>query len=105
MTEIKEKILEEARSEAGRIRQMAEVEANWILGKAKTESEKLHQELFEQARQAAAEEKLAQIIPARLEAKRLLLETKQQLLAEVFANSPPEVREVKEIEVAKYLYG
>jgi len=105
MRQIKEKILEEARSEAGRIRQMAEVESNWILGKAKTESGKLHQELLERARQAAAEEKLARIIPARLEAKRLLLEAKQEMLAQVFANSPPEVREVKEIEVAKYLYG
>jgi V/A-type H+-transporting ATPase subunit E len=105
MTEIKEKILEEARAEADRIRQGAEAEAERITREAMAESEKIRALSLTQARQAAAEEKLARIIPARLEAKRLLLETKQQLLAEVFSGLPPEVREAREIEVAKHLYG
>ena len=105
MTEIKEKILEEARAEADRIRILAEAEADRVTREAMAESEKIRSRLLAEAHKTAAEEKLAQIIPARLEAKRLLLEAKQEMLGQVFSGLSTEVREANEIEVAKYLYG
>ncbi len=105
MDQIKQKILDDARSEADRIGRMAQVEADFLLQKAKEKADSRRAELIASSKAAAEQARLARVIPARLEAKKLILETKQKLLSEVFSSCSPDTREAKEIEVAKFLYG
>ena len=105
LAEIEKRIIEESEAEARKIKSRAAEEASRIEEEARAQAGEVHEKVLREARQKAAEEKTAILVPARLAAKAKLLQEKRNLLDEVFAGTAPEVRDKKEIEVAKLLYG
>jgi len=103
--EIEKRIINEAEAEAEKIRKTAEEEAAEIETKGKEKAEKLRRQILAEAQKKAEEEEKAILVPARLAARKRLLEEKHKILNEVFSRLSPEVREKKEIEVAGFLYG
>ena len=103
LAEIEKRILEEAESAAEKIRQLAAEEADKLEAAAKVQAQTVRDKILQQAGQKAAEERTAILVPARLLAKRKILEEKHRILDEVFAGLAPEIREQKEVEVAQWL--
>jgi len=77
-------ILEDARKEAEQTRKKGREEAEALRAKFKAEAERRRHNFLEQARKEAAEEKNRRKIQAQMAAGRELLETKNQLLEELF---------------------
>jgi vacuolar-type H+-ATPase subunit E/Vma4 len=105
LAEIEEKILAEAEEAAARIIAQAETEAKHLAGAANVRAEADRENILAQAHRDAEAARQAILVPARLAAKRKLLEEKHRLLDQVFAGVAPAVREEKELEVAKFIYG
>lgn len=105
LADIEKKIIEEAEAEARKVKDRTAEEAARIEAAAKKAAEAERRQIMDEARQKAEEEKKTILVPVRLAAKARLLQEKHRILEEVFAGIPPEVREKKEIEVAKSLYG
>lgn len=105
LAEIEKKILKEAEAEAEKISQSAREEALRVENEARQRAEVLRQQIIAEAKIKAEELKKEILVPARLAAKSRLLEEKQKMLEEVFSGLSSEIREKKEIEVAKLLYG
>lgn len=105
LAEIENKIQQEAKAEAERINRAGEEEASRIEFEARQKAQALQEQIIAEAKQRAEEIKKEIVVPARLLAKSKLLEEKQKILAKIFAEFSPAVREKKEIEVAKLLYG
>jgi len=105
IAEIENRIVAEARAEAEIIKKSADQEVAGVEAETGTKIELLRRQVLEEAKNIAEAEKKAILVPARLAAKKRLLEEKHKLLKEVFAGLPPETRENKEIEVVKFLYG
>jgi vacuolar-type H+-ATPase subunit E/Vma4 len=105
VAEIKNRILSEAEEKAKKRRQETEKETKKLEAEAQLKAAELRGKILAQGEKRAEEEMRAILTPVRLQAKKILLEEKHRLMAEVFAGFPPEVREKKEIEVAKFLYG
>ncbi|MGB9612770.1 MAG: V-type ATP synthase subunit E family protein [Candidatus Margulisiibacteriota bacterium] len=105
LAEIEKRILFEAEAEAHRIKKSAEELAEEIKAKGRLQAEELRQQILGEFQKKAEEEKKAIVIPAKLWAKKRILQEKHHILDEVFAKVPKEIREEKEIEVAKILYG
>jgi vacuolar-type H+-ATPase subunit E/Vma4 len=105
VAEIKNRILSEAEEKAKKRRQETEKEIKKLETEAQLKAADLRGKIRLEGEKRAEEEKRAILTPVRLQAKKILLEEKHRLMAEVFAGFPPEVREKKEIEVAKFLYG
>lgn len=105
IAEIKKKILDEAEEKAARLRAETEKEIARGLAEAKLQADELHRKIITEGTRQAEEGKRALLTPERLLAKQRLLEEKHRLLDLVFAGLSPEIREKKEIEVARFLYG
>jgi vacuolar-type H+-ATPase subunit E/Vma4 len=105
LAEIEKRIIFEAEAEAHRIRRSAEELAEEIIAKGRVQAEELRQKILLEAAKKAKEMKESILVPARLEAKKKILEEKRKILEEVLADLPLEIKEEKEIEVAKILYG
>jgi len=105
IAEIKNRILSEAEVKAKKRRQETEKEIKKLLAEAQLKAADLRGKILAEGEKRAEEEKRAILTPVRLQAKKMLLEEKHRLLNEVFAGSSPEIREKKEIKVAKFLYG
>ncbi len=105
LADIEKRIIEEAEAEARKIKNRAAEELSRIEAEAEKTAEEGRGQILAEARQKAEEEKKAILVPVRLAAKARLLEEKHRILEEVFTGTAPEVREKKEIEVAKLLYG
>lgn len=105
IAEIKKKILEEAEEKAARLRTDTEKEIARSQGEAKLKAEELRRKILAEGARQAEEGKRGLLTPVRLLAKQRLLEEKHRLLDLVFTGVSSEVREKKEIEVARYLYG
>ena len=103
--EIKKKILEEAQGRAAGLRAEVDKEIAARQAEAERQAEELRRKIVTEGARRAEEEKRTLLTPVRLLAKQRLLEEKHRLLDQVFAGCSPEVREKKEIEVARYLYG
>lgn len=104
LEEIEKKIIGEAQAVAQKIKAQAEEEVSKIIAAGQKEAEIVRQNILKEAQKKAQEIKNAIIIPARLSAKRKILEEKHKILNEVFADLPDEIRTEKEVEVAKFLY-
>lgn len=105
LAEIENKILEEAETEAKKIREQAAEESAQIGNEAKSKAESLRRQIITEAKKKAEEETKAILVPARLAAKKNILQEKHKILGEVFSGLPQNIREEKEIEVANYIYG
>ncbi|OGC10962.1 hypothetical protein A3K48_00250 [candidate division WOR-1 bacterium RIFOXYA12_FULL_52_29] len=105
LLEIEAKIIGEAEAKAGEIKTGADKEAAAIIAAAKARSAAIREEMLGQARQQAEEEKKGIVVPARLLLKQRLLEEKHRQLDRLFSGIDPSVREEKESEVIKILYG
>lgn len=105
IAEIKKKILDEAQGQARKIRSEAEKEIVRGLAEAKLQADELRGKILNEGVRQAEEVKRAILTPVRLLAKQRLLVEKHHLLDQVFADFSPEIREKKEVEVAKFLYG
>jgi vacuolar-type H+-ATPase subunit E/Vma4 len=105
LAEIEKKIIDEAKSEASKISRAGKEEVCRIEAETRQKAQVLQEQIISQAKQKAEETKKEILVPARLLEKSKLLKEKQKILAEIFAEFPPLVREKKEIEVAKLLYG
>lgn len=105
IAEIEKRILGEAEAEADKIKIKAEEEAAEIEAAGRIKAEEIRRQILAEAKRKAEEEKRAILVPARLASKKKLLEEKHKILNEVFAGISPEVREKKEMEAAKLLYG
>lgn len=105
LEEIKAKIIEEAKIEAEKIKKAADEEASRIEADAGTQADRLSNMILQEAKARAEAERLARLVPSRLAARKKLLEEKHKILNEVFAGCSAEIKEAKEIEVAKFLYG
>ncbi|MFA6170462.1 MAG: V-type ATP synthase subunit E family protein [Candidatus Margulisiibacteriota bacterium] len=105
LKEIEEKILAEARAKALAIREDGTRESAKIGAAATQQAETRRQSILAAARLQSEEERKAIVVPARLLAKQKLLEEKHRLIDQVFAGLSDAVRENKESEVIKLLYG
>lgn len=105
LAEIQKRILETAQNEAEEMLTKAKNEAAAIVKEGEQKAQARYDELIEEARQKARLIKQGLLTPARLEAKKLILSEKQKLMDQVFKGVDHKVREEKEIEVAKVLYG
>lgn len=103
--DIEDKIISEAEAKALEISRESELAVKKIIEEASTKAAAIKDELLARGKKLADEEKLRIIVPARLEAKKKLLEEKRKILEEVLSCFPEKEREEKEIEVAKILYG
>lgn len=92
-------------AEAEKINRAAQEEVSQIEAKTRQKAQALQEQITAEAEQRAEEIKKEILVPARLLARSKLLEEKQKILDRVFAGFSPAVREKKEIEVAKFLYG
>lgn len=81
---ILEHILGDAHSGAERITREVEIEAAGIIQAAKKEADKLYREILEKERAAYERHKQQLVVKARLEAKKNLLQTKQELIDSAF---------------------
>jgi vacuolar-type H+-ATPase subunit E/Vma4 len=105
LAEIEAKILEEAALEVRKIKRTAAEEVARIRAEAEKEAAKIRSEILQETLKLAEEEKLSRLVPTRLAARRALLEEKHRILNEVFFNCSTSVKEEREIEVGKLLYG
>jgi vacuolar-type H+-ATPase subunit E/Vma4 len=105
LAEIEKKILAEAEEAAARITAQAEAEAKRLAAAAEVQAKAAREKILAQAHREAEAARQAILVPARLAAKKKLLEEKHRFLDQVFAGVAPAVREEKELEVAKFIYG
>ncbi len=78
--------------------------AEEIIARAKEKAAAIAESENKRAAKKAEEEKRAVLIPARLEAKRMVLEEKRKMLDMLLSGVPEKERERKEIELARVLY-
>ncbi|MFA5103911.1 MAG: hypothetical protein WC527_01875 [Candidatus Margulisiibacteriota bacterium] len=103
--EIEEKIISEAEEKALEIKKKCDLVVSKIRDEALTKADAIKVEFLARGKKLAEEEKRSIVIPARLEAKKRVLEEKRRILDSALAAFPEKHREEKEIEVAKILYG
>lgn len=81
---IVEHIVNEARAQAARIVQQAQKEAREIIHQAQAEADTIYQEIVAQKKVIYEQQKQAAIVNARLEQKKNLLRSQQELIDLVF---------------------
>lgn len=82
-------ILQQAKGQSDQLIQEAHQKREQILQQAKAEAERLEQELLRQETMQMEAERQRLLVEARLEAKSALLQAKQGLITEVFAQLRP----------------
>ncbi|MFC1571504.1 hypothetical protein ACFL31_03030 [Candidatus Margulisiibacteriota bacterium] len=115
LKEIENRIIREAAEEASRIEAQAEAQAQGMEKSHRAKIEAMKAERQKAARQKAEEAKKSIVVPARLNAKKALLEEKQRILNEIYSGIQKEnnlsdaelakLREASEVTAAKVLYG
>lgn len=88
-------ILGEAEVQKDKIIQEARQEADKIINQAKKEAEGLYNEILAKEKALAEHEKQAQIVHARLEAKKNLLRAKQDLIDTIFIKLKEDLKKEK----------
>lgn len=105
IAEIQKQIIEEAEAEAEKIRQKTETEVKIIEEQGHNAASRKKVEVLAQARRMAEERTRSILTPARLTAKKMVLQEKHRLLDEVFKGASEEMKEANLIKAAEFLYG
>jgi len=105
LEDIKNKILSDVKAEAGAILSQAREEAQKLKEDFEKRAEIERENILAKARKKAEQIDLQIMIPARLARKSALLKAKHEMLDKVFKDKPQKLREEKELEVVKILYG
>ncbi|MEA3493378.1 MAG: hypothetical protein U9R38_03205 [Candidatus Margulisiibacteriota bacterium] len=113
--EIEKRIIEEASAEAAALRKEHDENLAQLEKMQARQSAELKAGIIEEAKRKAEEKKRALIVPARLSAKKALLEEKQKILGSIYKEIKKEkeisgaelvkLREDSEVKAAKILYG
>lgn len=103
--EIENKIISEAEEKAAEINKSSDQAAAGIIEAALKKAAAIKERFLARGRELAEEEFRGIVVPARLEAKKLILEEKRKILDSVLSVFPEKDREAKEIEIARILYG
>lgn len=113
--EIEKRIIEEAQSEASHIKKEAEREIEKLEKFHIQEKEEIRTNILQEAKRRAEEIKRSYLIPARMTARKAMLEEKQKILEGIYSEIQKEkklpaaeiakVREDTEVKIAKILYG
>ncbi len=115
ITEIEKSILEEARAEASRIKLEAGNDVRQLEKFHAEKKKEVKSTILKEAQRRAEEVKRSYIVPARLKAKKAVLEEKQRILGQVYEEirksrklSEAEIvklREETEVKAAAVLFG
>jgi vacuolar-type H+-ATPase subunit E/Vma4 len=113
--EIEKRIIEEAEAEASRIKAEAEARIREHNQLHARKLEEVRSEITREAERRAEEARRSHLVPARLKARRDVLEEKQTILSKIYAEikkakklSPAEakkLREETEVKAANILFG
>jgi len=103
--EIEEKIISEAEEKAREINKATDQSVAKVLNEALKKASAIKEEFLARGKKLSEEEIRGIVVPARLEAKKRILEEKRKILDSVLSALPEKEREEKEIEVARILYG
>jgi len=103
--EIEEKIISEAEEKAKAVNRESDQAVAKVIDEALKKASVIKEEALARGRKLAEEEIRGMVVPARLEAKKRILEEKRKILDSVLSSLPEKDREEKEIEVARILYG
>jgi len=103
--DIENKIKQDTKAEADKIIAEAKNQAAQIIKEAQNKAAKEKEIILLNGKKEAEIIKRSLITPAKLEAKKKILEEKHNILNQVFKGKSKETREKKEIEVAKVLFG
>ena len=98
LEDILKRIREDARQESRRIRKEAEEEVKIILGEAKKETGSIREKILSDARASIEDEKRRILTIANLEARKKVLEKKQDLLEEAFQKALNHLRHLADEE-------
>ncbi|OGC13451.1 hypothetical protein A3J90_03655 [candidate division WOR-1 bacterium RIFOXYC2_FULL_37_10] len=104
LSDIENKIKQDTKAEADKIIAEAKEQVARIIKEAETKAEKEKNEILSAGEKEAQNLKRALITPAKLAAKKKILEEKRKILEQAFQGKSKETREKKEIEVAKVLF-
>ena len=112
--EIERRIIAEAEAEASKIKREAEVKIQQLERGHAQKKEEVKNELMREAQRKAEEVKKSYLIPARLKARKALLEEKQKILGEIYNEIKNEkklsaaeisrIREETEVKAAHILF-
>jgi len=113
--EIEKSILKEAKDEASKIIKEAEISIQQLKKVHEQKKAELKAEIMKEAARKAAEVKRSYLVPARLKAKKGLLEEKQKTLGKIYSEIKKEkklstaeankIREETEVKAANILFG
>ena len=113
--EIENRIIAEAEAEASKIKREAEAKIQQLESVHAQKKEEVKNELMQEAQRKAEEVKKSYLIPARLKARKALLEEKQKILGEIYSEIKKEkklsaaeisiIREGTEVKAAHILFG
>jgi V/A-type H+-transporting ATPase subunit E len=115
IAEIEKSITQEARTEASRIKLEAENSIRQLEKFHAEKKEEVKSAVLKEARRRAEEVKRSHIVPARLKAKKALLEEKQRILGKIYTEVKKskklsdagisKLREETEVKAAAKLFG
>ena len=115
LQDIEQRIIKEAEAEAAKVRQEAGAKQDLEQADFERKAAALRAAKERETRLAVEAAERGQLVPARLEAKKALLEKKQKIISNLYKEvakskklSLPEVskvREASEVKVAQILYG
>jgi V/A-type H+-transporting ATPase subunit E len=113
--EIEKRITEDAQAEASKILKEAEADLRQFEKAHSQKKEEVRAEILRESRSKAEDAKRAHLVPARLKARKAVLEEKQKILKEIYAEIQKEknlsaaeiakVREETEVAAANILFG
>lgn len=113
--EIEKRITEDAEAEASKIKNEAESDLQRFEKAHAQTKEEAREEIMRESRQKAEDAKRSLLVPARLKARKAILEEKQNILKEIYAEIQKEkdlsaaemakIREETEIAAANILFG
>ncbi len=113
--EIEKRILEEAEAEASKIKKEAEEDVQRLERFHAQKKEEVKTEILQNAQKKAEEIRRSCLVPARLKAKKALLEEKQKIIGQIYKEVQKEkklsaaeisrIREGTEVKAAAILFG
>ncbi|OGC05918.1 hypothetical protein A2230_00210 [candidate division WOR-1 bacterium RIFOXYA2_FULL_36_21] len=105
LSDIENKIKQDTNIEAENIISEAKSQAMQIIKEAEARAEKERDEILFSGKKEAEDLKRAFITPFKLESKKKILEEKRKILDLIFEGKSKDLKEKKEIEVAKVLFS
>jgi|APHM01.1.fsa_nt_gi ATP synthase (E/31 kDa) subunit. len=102
LKDVKNEILEEAKTEANKIEKEAETEKEQIISEAEEKAEKIKQEAKKEAEEEKKAEKKKIISSAKMEARKNKLSAKQEKIEEVFQEFQEEITNLDQEEKTNF---